>query len=103
MPKIKVEQKAVEKKEVKNSEKKYRLDNKFENGVSVITKTTKPKVVIQSEKIAEPKNCNYSDFCKKYSIVEYLYLIIMWIIVLITLFISIKTYNTVNNLANFIL
>ena len=69
-----------------------------DNSVSVITKTTKPKVIIQSENINKATS-SCSDFfeCKNTFIVL-ICKIIMCVIVLIMFFLVLKIHNTVNEL-----
>jgi hypothetical protein len=68
---------------------------------SVITKTTKPKVIVQSECV---DNYNTSDLSLcNHKMVKFVCLIVMCIIILITFFLSLKTYNIVTELSNYIL
>lgn len=71
-----------------------------ENKVSVFTKTTAPKVVIQSENI---DNNLFSENVNKHQILKICCLIIMSIILLMTFFLALKTYNAVNELSDYIL
>lgn len=79
----------------------------FEKEVSVITKTTKPQVVIQSEKIDElQKNCMHDWtiwFRNKHQLIKFCCIIVVCIIILLTFFLSLKTYNMVKDLHNIIL
>jgi len=68
-------------------------------GVSVFTKTTTPKVVIQSEKMDNAGI--YQNVCK-HRIIKSACLIIMGIIILMTFFLALKTYNSVNELSDYI-
>ena len=65
---------------------------------SVITKTRNPKVVVNTETINEENNiwcqCCY---CRHKFIIS-LCLIVMWVVMLATFFISLKTYNIINSL-----
>lgn len=66
--------------------------------VSVITKTTTPKVVIQSEGISNNDNILQN----KHLFLKLICFVIMCIILLMTFFLSLKTYNTVNELSDYI-
>ena len=66
--------------------------------VSVFTKTTNPKVIIQSDKLASSET---NKNIHRHRILKSIYLIVMGIIVLITFFLSLKTYNIVNELYQF--
>lgn len=68
-------------------------------GVSVFTKTTTPKVVIQSEKMDNAGI--YQNVCK-HRIIKSACLIIMGIIILMTFFLALKTYNSVNELSDYV-
>lgn len=67
--------------------------------VSVFTKTTNPKVIIESEHIKEECHCRWNR--NKHKLLKFLCMMIMCIIVLITFFLSLKTYNTVSELAEY--
>ena len=67
--------------------------------VSVFTKTTNPKVIIESEHIKE--ECHSKWNRNKHKLLKFLCMMIMCIIILITFFLSLKTYNTVNELAKY--
>ena len=84
------------------SEKKIETSNENENNVSVFTKTTNPKVIIQSENLGEKLNL-FAQNIDKHQILKLCCLIIMSIILLMTFFLSLKTYNAVNELSNYIL
>ena len=66
-----------------------------DTSVSVFTKTTNPKVVVQSEKINTLHNIQN---IHKDRILKSICLIVMGIIILMTFFLSLKTYQTVNEL-----
>jgi hypothetical protein len=68
------------------------------SNVSVITKTTTPKVVIQSENIKN--NDNLLD--DKHLLLKLVCFVIMCIILLMTFFLSLKTYNTLNELSDYV-
>ena len=71
------------------------------SSVSVITKTTTPKVVIQSENI--PNNENFlNKSYDKHLLLKLICFVIMCIILLMTFFLSLKTYNSVNELSDYI-
>lgn len=62
--------------------------------VSVFTKTTRPNIVINSEDVTVCRGQNIH----KHKILKSVCLIVMGIIILMTFFLSLKTYNTVNEL-----
>lgn len=70
--------------------------NVTEAGVSVITKTTNPKVLIQSE------NFDKNPYAE-HQLLKFICMIVMCTIILITFFVSIKTYNLVQELSNHII
>ena len=76
------------------------VEQTSENNVSVFTKTTAPKVIIQSENI---DNNLFSEKVNKHQILKICCLIIMSIILLMTFFLALKTYNAVNELSDYIL
>lgn len=73
-----------------------------EANVSVFTKTTNPKIIIESENL---KNNNMFSLEKqnKYNMLIFFCFIIMCIIILATFFLSLQTYDTVNKLAEYII
>ena len=76
-----------------------KVSNESNVGVSVFTKTTTPKVVIQSEKM---NNSNiYQSICR-HKIIKSVCLMIIGIIILMTFFLALKTYNSVNELSDYI-
>ena len=75
-----------------------KISNDTDTNVSVFTKTTNPKVVIKSEKVdnttfSQDQNTYRHRFLKSFC------LIIMGIIILMTFFLTLKTYNTINELS----
>lgn len=66
-----------------------------ESNVSVITKTTNPRVVVQRESTNDMKN--WLDY-RRHNLIKFVCLIVMCVIILITFFLSLKTYNIVNSL-----
>ena len=68
------------------------------SNVSVITKTTTPKVVIQSENV----NNNNKVLEDKHLLLKLVCFVIMCIILLMTFFLSLKTYNAVNGLSDYV-
>ena len=76
-----------------------RMSSDSDIDVSVFTKTTTPKVVVQSEKM----DCTsiYQNICE-HRILKSACLIIMGVVILMTFFLSLKTYNTVNELSDYI-
>ena len=89
--------KLVEKDWIQNLAIQEKTENVNENHSSVITKSTKPKVVIQSENIENscPPNKNKT--------IKSMLLIVICIIILITFFISLKTYNMANEIYQYLL
>ena len=76
--------------------------NSPESNVSVLTKTTNPKVVINSENFKD--NCNNLPcYWKKHKLLKSICFIIICIIILMTFFLSLKTYNIVNELWYYIM
>lgn len=67
--------------------------------VSVFTKTTNPKVIIESEQIKN--KCYEKTNRNKHKLLKFLCLVIMCTIILITFFLSLKTYNTVKELSEY--
>ena len=76
------------------------IEHTSKNGVSVFTRTTSPKVVIQSENVNHNLLTPNLD---KHQILKICCLIIMSIILLMTFFLSLRTYNAVNELSEYIL
>ena len=68
------------------------------SNVSVITKTTTPKVVIQSENV----NNNNKVLEDKHLLLKLVCFVIMCIILLMTFFLSLKTYHAVNELSDYV-
>jgi hypothetical protein len=71
-----------------------KASNNSDTNVSVFTKTTNPNIVINSENVTDCIKQNIH----KHKILKSVCLIVMGIIVLMTFFLSLKTYNTVNEL-----
>lgn len=69
-----------------------------ETGVSVFTKTTNPKIVIQSENLEDTRVCQNQNICSC-RFLKFVCLMIMCIIVLMTFFLTLRTYNIVNELS----
>lgn len=71
-----------------------------DTNVSVFTRTTNPKVIIKSESVKD----DWKDFsCKnwnKHKLIKFVCFVVICLIVLMTFFLSLKTYNTVNDLSN---
>lgn len=65
-----------------------------ESPITVITKTRTPKTIIQSEHINNELDIKFNPN----NIIKYICLFIMCVIILITFFLSLKTYNILNNL-----
>ncbi len=78
-----------------------KINNSSESNISVLTKTTNPKVVINSEDF---KNCDENlTIQKKNKLLKTVCFMIICIIILMTFFISLKTYNMVNELSYYIM
>jgi len=71
------------------AEKKASVER--ESNVSIFTKTTNPKVIVQSENIKFQDNSLCKDW-NKHKFVKIMCMVIMCIILLITFFMSLKTY-----------
>ena len=86
----------------KKSDRVLQVSTKKEtSNVSVITKTTTPKVVIQSEKVSNNENV-LNEINDKHLLLKLICFVIMCIILLMTFFLSLKTYNAVNELSDYI-
>ena len=83
------------------TEKKH--SNHPESNVSIFTKTTNPKVVIKSESLKNSNSISLWQKQNKYDMLIFFCFIIICIIILATFFLSLKTYNTVNELAEYII
>ena len=73
-----------------------KVSNNSGTNVSVFTKTTNPNIVVLSEKMDNTHN--YVQNTNRHRILKSACLIIMGIIILITFFLFLKTYNRVNEL-----
>lgn len=69
-----------------------------DTNVSVFTKTTEPKVVIQSENVDISKVLKNQSICK-HRLMKSICMITITVIILITFFLSLKTYNIVSELS----
>ena len=72
-----------------------KASNNLDNNVSVFTKTTAPKVIIQSEKIDATQTIQNMH---RHRALKSICLIVLGIIILMTFFLTLKTYNSVNEL-----
>lgn len=72
-------------------------DEHLETGVSVFTKTTNPRVVIQSEQVNDTSFFKNQNVCG-HRFLKSVCLIILAIVLLMVFFLTLKTYNTVNEL-----
>jgi len=109
------ELKNKKKPEIKNKQNKSDIETSIKKNtpnfpgkeVSVITKTTKPQVMIQSEKINRSQEnlmYNWTILTKdKNHLIKFCCITIMGIIILLTFFLSLKTYNMIKDLYNIIL
>lgn len=82
-----------------NSSTSKQVISSSDTSVSVFTKTTNPKVIVKSENIRDEYHWKGSR--NKHKILKFLCLIIMCLIILITFFLSLKTYNTVSELSEY--
>lgn len=71
--------------------------------VSVFTKTTTPKVVINAENTKNNHNNLSWKKNSKYDVLIFLCFIMMCIIILATFFISLQTYNIIKELSDYII
>lgn len=71
-----------------------KLSNDSTPSVTVFTKTTAPKLVVQSE----DANCctSYVHHSQTYRIFKSVCLIVLWIIILMTFFLNLKIYQMIN-------
>ena len=74
---------------------------KESSNVSVITKTTSPKVVIQSENVSNNSHL-LNEIHDKHLLLKLICFVIMCIILLMTFFLSLKTYHAVNELSDYV-
>ena len=74
---------------------------KDSSNISVITKTTTPKVIIQSESITNNEDI-VNQISNKHLLLKFICFVIMCIILLMTFFLSLKTYNAVNDLSEYV-
>ena len=72
-----------------------------DDSVSVFTKTTNPKVIIKSEDIRNNWNFTQEESRNKHRLLKFLCVIIICLIILMTFFLSLKTYNAVNKLSEY--
>lgn len=70
--------------------------------VSVFTRTNNPKVVIKSEKINDNWDIFYWKNLSKHKLIKFACIIIMSLIILMTFFLSFKTYNMINELSDYV-
>ena len=76
-----------------------KLSDNSDANVSVFTKTTSPKVVVQAEKLG---NFGFNQNIYRHKILLFACLIIMGIVILMTFFLALKTYSNVNELSDYI-
>ena len=77
---------------------KKKVSNNSEMGVSVFTKTTNPKVVVQSENLDTTKAFQNQNICWR-RFLKSTWMIVMSIIVLMTFFLALKMYSIVSELS----
>lgn len=99
---MKAEQKTKSKKVItkKLSSKSGVVENEkreqTESNVSVFTRSTNPKVVVWAEKVSNEKSC-----CNRqcsWRIIKFVFMVVMSILLIITFFVSLRTYHIVENL-----
>lgn len=73
-----------------------------ETNVSVFTKTTNPKVIVKSEKFKNDSTSSQRNL-NTIILLKFLCFSIMCIIILMTFFLSLKTYDIVNELSKYIM
>lgn len=78
-----------------------KINNSAEPNISVLTKTTNPKVIINSEDFKN--NCENLQNRKRHKLLKTVCFMIICIIILMTFFISLRTYNMVNELSYYIM
>lgn len=76
-----------------------KISDNSDANVSVFTKTTSPKVVVQAEKM---ENFEFNQNIYRHKILLSACLVTMGIIILMTFFLALKTYNNVNELSDYI-
>jgi len=96
--KVKISTRGSKKETVSDVVVEKEVSENPETGVSVFTKTINPKVVIQSGNLENTKTCQNQNVCSC-RFLKFVCLMIMSIIVLMTFFLALKTYNIVNELA----
>ena len=95
-PRIKTPNKSSLKGTVSEVDVEREVSNNSETGVSVFTKTTSPKVILHSEKLNIAKtNQKNLRMCR---LLKSVCLIVLGIVILMTFFLSLKTYHAVNEL-----
>jgi hypothetical protein len=97
-PKVKTSAKNLKKEAVSEVIIEKNTPDNSETDVSVFTKTRSPKVVIQTEDLENKKLYKNQNICSC-RLLKFVCLIIMSIIVLMTFFLSLKTYTVVNELS----
>ena len=97
--KSQVSRKGSKKESVSEVVVEKKVSDNSDANVSVFTKTTSPKVVVQAEKM---ESFEFNQNIYRHKILLYACLIIMGIIILMTFFLALKTYNNVNELSDYI-
>lgn len=72
-----------------------------DTSVSVFTRTTNPKVIIKSENIKNGWDYECNGICNKHRLLKLICMMIMCVIILMTFFLVLKTYNNVNELSEY--
>ena len=70
--------------------------NHAESSVSVFTRSTNPKVVVWAEKVDKVISCN--NRWHSWRIMKFVFMIVMGILLVITFFVSLRTYHLVENM-----
>lgn len=79
-----------------------KVQNQTNSNVSVFTKTNNPKVVIQAEKLNNNWNNFYWENLNTHKLIKFTCIIIMCLIILMIFFLSLRTYNTINELSDYV-
>lgn len=80
-----------------------KIGSSSESNISVLTKTTNPKIIVNSEDFKDSYNELPHHNRKKHKLLKSICFMIICIIILMTFFLSLKTYNIVNELSYYIM
>lgn len=79
-----------------------KFNNSSETNVSVFTKTTNPKIIVKSENVKNDYDISYQNW-NKHKLLKFICGMILCIIILMTFFLSLRTYNIINELSYYIM